>query len=520
MTLRTNQTGPGRAIGLDVSGVSKMFGSFVALKGVDLKVPAASFHAMLGENGAGKTTLVRCITGYYHLDHGKIAVDGHAVTIASPRDAHRFGIGMVHQSFTLVPSLTGAENLVIARADRPVVFHWDSELKRMNEFLERMPFRAPLDVPVWTLSAGEKQKLQILKQLYLNQRFLILDEPTSVLTPDEAEELLGRLRDMTRAGKLTICLITHKLREVRAFADEVTVLRRGEVVGVGRTANLTNADIAKLMVGDTPAPSRWTSRKPAQPAGHPAFEIRGLAADRDDGMAAFRDINLAIQPGEIVGIAGVSGNGQSALLEALCGQRAVVSGEIWAHGERVPPTRAAFAKHRMFSLPEEPLKNAAVGRMTVAENLALRTFDRPPLAKGGWLSPAAMRRQANDLIGRYRIKTPSPSAPIDTLSGGNIQRTVLARELSGNVGILIIANPCAGLDFTSTDAIHAEIMDQRNRGVAVLLVSEDLDEILELADRVVVMSGGRLTYAASIADTDRATIGHYMAGEKTAEAGI
>jgi general nucleoside transport system ATP-binding protein len=381
MTMPTDQTAPARAIGLDVSGVSKMFGSFVALKDVDLKVPAASFHAMLGENGAGKTTLVRCITGYYHPDHGQIAVDGRAVTIASPRDAHRFGIGMVHQSFTLVPSLTGAENLVIARAERPAVFHWESERKRMKEFLARMPFRAPLDVPVWTLSAGEKQKLQILKQLYLNQRFLILDEPTSVLTPDEAEELLGRLRDMTRAGELTVCLITHKFREVRAFADEVTVLRRGEVAGVGRTVDLTNADIARLMVGDTPLPSRWTSRRSAPPAAHPAFEIRGLAADRDDGTAAFRDIQLAIQPGEIVGIAGVSGNGQSALLEALCGQRALVSGEVLAHGERVLPTRAAFARHRMFSLPEEPLKNAAVGSMTVAENLALRTFDRPPLAK-------------------------------------------------------------------------------------------------------------------------------------------
>ena len=205
MTVRTDQTAPGRAIGLDVSGVSKMFGSFVALKDVDLKVPAASFHAMLGENGAGKTTLVRCITGYYHPDHGKIAVDGHAVTIASPRDAHRFGIGMVHQSFTLVPSLTGAENLVIARADRPVVFHWDSELKRMNEFLERMPFRAPLDVPVWTLSAGEKQKLQILKQLYLDQRFLISGRanlrPHSrrggrVAGPASRHDTRGRAHDM------------------------------------------------------------------------------------------------------------------------------------------------------------------------------------------------------------------------------------------------------------------------------------------------------------------------------------
>ncbi len=499
------------AISLSASGMSKAFGSLKALDDVSIDVPAGSFHALLGENGAGKSTLVKCIMGFYQADRGEIRVNGAPVAIANPRDAKAAKIGMVYQHFTLVPSLTAAENLVISRQDAPAVINWKSEQKRLAEFLERMPFRVPLDVPVSQLAAGEKQKLEILKQLYLDQRFLILDEPTSVLTPAEADEMLGHVRAMTARGEITVLMITHKFREVTAFADDVTVLRRGALAGGGKVAGLSTADMARMMIGD--ATLRERSARAARADMPVYFEIAGVAAQNDDGSEALKAINLKLHSGEIVGVAGVSGNGQSALVEALAGQREISAGQFFARGEDFTPNRAAMGRFKVFGLPEEPLKNATVPSMSVAENIAFRNFDKPPIASlKWWLSPAPMRKQARELIARYRVKTPSADTPVSHLSGGNVQRTVLARELSGDVDVLIVANPCFGLDFASVAEIRAQIMEARNRGAAVLLVSEDLDEILELADRVAVMSGGEITYVAPIAETDRATIGSYMAG--------
>jgi simple sugar transport system ATP-binding protein len=269
--------------------------------------------------------------------------------------------------------------------------------------------------------------------------------------------------------------------------------------------------MVKMMIGDTELQAR--SARVDHRDLPVAFEIAGVSADNSDGSPAIEAIDLKLHAGEIVGIAGVSGNGQSALVETLTGQRPLRAGRLLAQGQDFLPTRAAMARHRIFGLPEEPLKNAAVAKMSVAENIALRTFDKPPIAVlKWWLLPGPLRRQARDLIARYRVKTPSTETPVANLSGGNVQRTVLARELSGDVGVLVVANPCAGLDFASVAEIRAQIMDQRNKGAAVLLVSEDLDEILELADRVAVMSGGRITYLAKVTETDRATIGSYMAG--------
>ncbi len=502
---------PPRAIGLQVAHLSKSFGSLKALDDVSIEVPAGSFHALLGENGAGKSTLVKCIMGYHRPDKGQLLVDGRKVRIDNPREARAAGIGMVYQNFILVPSLTAAENLMIARGDGPAIINWGRERAQLAAFLDRMPFRVPLDTPVALMAAGEKQKLEILKQLYLDLRFLILDEPTSVLTPGEADEILGLVRELTTRGEITVLMITHKFREVQAFADSVTVLRRGRFAGSGRASELSVEAMVKLMIGDTPLQARSArldhSDMPV------AFEIAGVSADNSDGSSAIEAIDLKLHAGEIVGIAGVSGNGQSALVEVLTGQRPLRAGRLLAQGQDYLPTRAAMARHRIFGLPEEPLKNATVAKMSVAENIALRTFDKPPIAAlKWWLRPGPLRRQARELIARYRIKTPSTETPVANLSGGNVQRTVLARELSGDVGVLIVANPCAGLDFASVAEIRAQIMDQRNRGAAVLLVSEDLDEILELADRVAVMSGGRITYVAQLAETDRATIGNYMAG--------
>jgi simple sugar transport system ATP-binding protein len=500
-----------QAISIETIGMTKIFGSFAALEDVSMKVEAGTFHALLGENGAGKSTLVKCIMGYYQATRGSVMLDGHEVDIRNPRDARAMGVGMVYQHFTLVPSLTGAENLVISRADAPAVIDWKKEMKALNEFLDRMPFRVPLDVPVSSLAAGEKQKLEILKLLYLDQRLMILDEPTSVLTPDEADEMLGLLRGMTQRKEITVIMISHKFREVTTFCDSVTVLRRGRMVGGGKVAELTTTDMAKMMIGDTVIRER-SGRKP-QPPGDTVLELAALVAEDDEGLPALDKLTLKVNAGEIVGIAGVSGNGQSELVEVLSGQRPLTDGRIIVKKLPFEPDRDTYYRMKIFGLPEEPLKNATVPKMTVAENMAFRTFDRPPTAKfGWWLSPGPMRVKARELIERYRVKTQSPESAIADLSGGNVQRAVLARELSSDVDVLIVANPCFGLDFASVAEIRGQIMEQRNRGAAVLLVSEDLDEILELADRVAVMSGGTINYVSPIGETDRTTIGKHMAG--------
>ncbi len=510
MNENQQQMNSGRAPSLEAIGMTKIFGPLVALDDVSLKVEAGSFHALLGENGAGKSTLVKCIMGFYSPDKGQVRLDGREVSIKSPRDARANGIGMVYQHFTLVPCLTAAENLVISRADAPGVIDWAKERKALDRFMDEMPFRVPLNTQVSSLSAGEKQKLEILKLLYLDQRFMILDEPTSVLTPGEADEVLGLLGAMAKRKEITVLMISHKFREVKAFCDSFTVLRRGKHTGDGNAQSATVSDMSAMMIGDTAIRER-AGRSGA--VGADVLELAGLFAEDNDGLPAIKAVNLKVKAGEIVGIAGVSGNGQSALMETLSGQRPLSDGAIFIKGDRFEPKRASYDKYKVFGLPEEPLKNAAVPKMSVAENLAFRAFDKPPVASlGWWMSPGPMRTKAKELIARYRVKTQGPDAPIETLSGGNVQRAILARELSGDVDVLIVANPCFGLDFASVAEIRSQIMEQRNRGAAVLLVSEDLDEILELADRVAVMSGGTINYVAKIEETDRNTIGQHMAG--------
>ena len=502
-----------RALSLETVGMSKTFGALKALDDVSIRIDAGSFHALLGENGAGKSTLVKAIMGFYQADHGHLRLDGRETIVRNPREARDHGLGMVYQHFTLVPCLTGAENLVISRADAPAVIDWAKEKRGLEAFLDRMPFRAPLDAPVATLAAGEKQKLEILKLLYLDQRLLILDEPTSVLTPQEADEILGLLKGMTDRKEISVLMITHKFREVTAFADAVTVLRRGRRVGGGRVADMTTDEMARLMIGDTQVRDR--ALRDARPAGDTVLELAGLMAEDEEGGPVLDAVNLKVHSGEIVGIAGVSGNGQSQLVEVLSGQRPLRDGRIFVRDQPFEPDRESFHRMKVFGLPEEPLKNAAVPRMTVAENMAFRSFDRPPNAKlGWWLSPGPMRAKARELIARYRVKTQSTETAIGDLSGGNVQRAILARELSGEVDVLIVANPCFGLDFASVMEIRSQIMEQRNKGAAVLLISEDLDEILDLADRVAVMSEGAINYIAPIAATDRATIGKHMAGHE------
>ena len=500
---------PAAALRLEVVGMSKRFGPLVALDRASMKVRAGTFHALLGENGAGKSTLVKCIMGYYAADEGQLIVGEREEVVRSPRQAHALGLGMVYQHFTLVPNMSVAENLVLVRDHIPAVIDWKRERAALEEFVARMPFAIPLDATAGALAAGEKQKIEILKQLYLGRCFLILDEPTSVLTPTEADEILGLLRDMTRAHALTVLMITHKFREVTKFADEVTILRRGRIMGGGAVASLGIDQMAKLMIG-TDTPPKMAARRGE--AGNPRLELIDLDVDNDSLHPAVRRANLVVRSREIVGIAGVAGNGQRELVEVLAGQREARAGEVRIHGARYRATRAEMRRHKVFCLTEEPLRSACVPGMSVAENLALRKFDRAPFAKAGWLNRSAFDAAARDLIARYRIRPPDPDARVSTLSGGNVQRTVLARELSGDVEVLVAANPCLGLDFAATLEIRTQIVEVRNRGAAVLLVSEDLDELLELSDRIVVMFNGAFVHECPAAGADPVVIGRYMAG--------
>ena len=497
---------------LKVANMTKRFGSLVALEDVSLTLKPGTFHGLLGENGAGKSTLVKCIMGFYAPTAGQVLIDRQVRPIKSPKDAHGCGIGMVYQHFTSVPAMTVAENLVLSRYDRAQVINWTQEYAALGTFMARSPFQVELDVPVSQLAAGQKQKLEILKQLYLQSRILILDEPTSVLTPDEADEVLGLLRQEVQLGHLSVLLITHKFREVLAFTDEVTVLRKGHLAGHGAVADLTVAAMARMMLG-ADRTTKTVDKTAAGPL-RPVLETKGLGALKDNGLPAFGPLNLTVHSGEIVGIAGVSGNGQRELVEVLAGQRSPAQGQIHIAGDPYRATRAEMVRHGVCALPEEPLRNACVPGMSVAENMALRTFDRPPQACGRlWLRSRAIRQAAQALIETFGVKTPSPDTPIQNLSGGNVQRTVLARELSSpDVNLLIAANPCFGLDFSAVDQIHNALVEARNRGVAVLLVSEDLDELLALSDRIIVISEGQLVYESAIEQADIADIGHKMAG--------
>jgi ABC-type uncharacterized transport system ATPase subunit len=501
-----------RALEVEVLGMTKRFGDVTALADVSLRVRPGSFHALLGENGAGKSTLVKCLVGYHPPDAGQIMVGGREREIRSPHDAHALGIGMVYQHFTLVPSMTVAENLVMAREDVPAVVRWREERGRLRAFMTTVPFAVDLDAPIARLAAGEKQKVEILKQLYLRRRFMILDEPTSVLTPSEADEALGMLHAMARAGEVTVLMITHKFREVMAFADTVSVLRRGRLAGEGRVADLNPAALAEMMVGAREIPQAHGKRAGSQHSMEPRLVVRDLVVEDDAGQAAVERVTLTVCPGEIVGIAGVSGNGQRELVEALIGQRQPVAGEIRVGGRPYSATRREIHDRRVYSLPEEPLRSACVPGMSVAENMALRNFDRAPLASGPWLRHGAMREQAIRWIGEFKVRTTGPDAAVTSLSGGNVQRTVLARELSEEVSLLIAANPVFGLDFAAVAEIHDRLLAARDRGAGVLLVSEDLDELLEISDRILVMCDGRIVHETAAATADITVIGPAMAG--------
>ena len=530
------------ALALETYVLTKRFGSFTALDQVSLRVEPGTVHALLGENGAGKSTLVKCVAGFQRAEEGSVLIDGREQAIPNPIVARALGIGMVYQHFTLAPGMTVAENLLLA-GEVPGLIDWKAKRAELKAFLATTPFSLDLDARPAELAAGEKQKLELLKQLYLKPRLLILDEPTSVLTPQEADEVLGHVREFARSGQCTVLIITHKFREVMAYADAVTVLRRGQAVHHCQVADTNPGLLAAAMMGAAATPAEKSAVAAAAAAetagseektaessvggsstatesiavpGTPALAVEQLDAMGDRGTLAVTQVSFAVQPGEILGVAGVSGNGQRELVEALVGQRPRLSGRVSVNGQAYGARREENRRLKVRSLPEEPLRNACVGDLSVAENMALRDFDQPPLASGGgWASLLKFpvwRSRAREWIAEYGVKTQGEGAPIRSLSGGNVQRAVLARELAGDINVLIAANPVFGLDFAAVKEIHSRIVQVRARGGAVLLVSEDLDELLELADRIVVMSEGRIVYETPAAGAERHVLGAHMGG--------
>ncbi len=528
------QREPEGAAGVQMLGFSKRFGSLQALADVSMTVEPGSFHALLGENGAGKSTLVKSLIGFYRADTGTVLVDGRERDIGSPRDAGAAGIGMIFQHFTVVPGMTVAENLALAGRELPAFIRWGREREQLRAFMQTAPFPLPLEKPVAQLAAGEKQKLEILKALYTRRRFLVLDEPTSVLTPQEADEVLGQMKALCRAGLLTVLIITHKFREVFGYCDEVTVLRRGRLAGAAKVAETRRDELAAWMMGaelatavppEADAVATAAAEEPAvtvmAPTAAPRLAVRGLRVASEQGPPAIDALDFDVMPGEIVGIAGVSGNGQRELMAALTGTLPIAAGTLAVDGRPYRPTRAAMTAEGVRSLPEEPLHNACVGALSVADNLALRNFDRAPLSRGGLLSGRAIRAQALDAIAAFKVKTPGPGAAIRNLSGGNVQRAVLARELGAfndtPPRLLLVANPCFGLDFQAVAEIHARLRAARDAGCGVLLISEDLDEILALASRVLVLSHGHVALQCAAAGADIGAIGRAMAGDSAGD---
>jgi len=526
MSTASTNTAPA-AVGFETVKLTKRYGSFTALDAVSLTVRPGTVHALLGENGAGKSTLVKCLAGYHQADDGALMVDGREQDIRSPAAARALGIGMVYQHFTVVPGMTVAENLLLARGRLPAIVPWKRVRAELQGFMDTAPFRLDLDATPHQLSAGEKQKLEILKQLFLRPRLLVLDEPSSVLTPQEADEVLGALRERAHTGACTVVLITHKFREVTAFADDVSVLRRGHLVGSLSAAGVAPAVLADMMVSEgtestegAEGPEQAGGQAVAEPqASRPStvpgavrLAVRGLRVAGDRGDMAVDGLDLEVRSGEIVGVAGVSGNGQREMMQALVGQRERLAGQVQVDGQPFAATRSQNRALRVRSLPEEPLHNACVPGMSVAENMALRRFDEAPFARAGWRRKAAVRQRARELVQAFRVRTRSEQSPVSSLSGGNVQRAVLARELSDDASLLLVSNPSFGLDFTAVAEVHQRLDQARRRGAAVLMVGEDLDELLQLADRIVVMSHGRIVHSCSAKGSDRLEIGRFMGG--------
>jgi len=498
---------------LELRGIRKEFGGVPANDGIDLSVRSGEIAALLGENGAGKTTLMNILYGLYRPDAGEILVDGRPAAIRSPKDAIRLGIGMVHQHFLLIGRHTAAENVALGLEGVPFVRPERWAARRMEEFAARYGLRVRPEAPVWLLSAGQQQRLELIKALIRGARLLILDEPTSVLTDAEADELFAVLRRMTAEG-MSVIFITHKLEEVMRLSHAITVLRRGRVAGTASTAETTPEALASLMTGLEPvAPAARAQRAP----GPEVLRVEGLTVAGDMGVPAVSELAFSVRSGEVLGVAGVSGNGQSELAEALTGLRRPERGSIRisgteAAGRDCRALRALGVRH----VPEERPRFGVVGDMSVAENAVLTRYHEPPFCRRGMLDAAEMRRRAESLIACYGIRPPSPEARAGTLSGGNIQKLILGREADGKPALIVAVHPTYGLDVGATEFVRERLLEKRAEGAAVLLISEDLEEVLRLSDRVAVMFEGRFLDVRENRGLDRRELMLLMGGGQPA----
>jgi ABC-type uncharacterized transport system ATPase subunit len=509
--------GPDPAYALQARGITKRFPGVLANAHVDLDLAPGEIHALLGENGAGKSTLMNTLYGLYRPDEGKIYVKGKEVSFSGPSDAIASGIGMVHQHFMLIPPLTVTENIMLGgeTTRAGVVLDRASAARRIRKLSADYGLQVDPNARVEDLTVGLQQRVEILKAFYRNADILILDEPTAVLTPQEALDLFKIMRALADGGK-AIVFITHKLKEVLAIADRITVLRLGRVAGVADPRTATEAELASLMVGRTVL--LQVSKRPVQP-GKPVLEVRDLQVKDNRGHMAVDGLSASVRECEIFGIAGIEGNGQTELVEALTGLRKVSGGHISLDGRDVTntPTRALIDLG-IAHVPEDRHKFGLVLTYPITDNVTLNTYDEEPFSKGGFRNDGPIVEFARKLVKKFDIRAPRVQTIVRNLSGGNQQKTILARELSREIRLLIASQPTRGLDVGSIEFIHNQIVAQRDEGVAVLLVSAELDEVLALADTIGVIYKGKLVATMPRAEATREKLGLLMTGGTATEA--
>jgi ABC-type uncharacterized transport system ATPase subunit len=495
--------------------VSKRFGSVVANEGASLEVSSGEVHAILGENGAGKTSLMNVLAGVYRADEGEILLDGQPVDIRSPRDAKRFGIGMVHQEQRLVARFTAPENVSIGHREPRFL-----TLQRYFRALaDRLSDRYRLEIdaisPIWTLPIGRRQRVELVKLLHHGARIIILDEPTGNLAPAEVTTFFGAMRGLAAEGR-TVILITHKLDEVLRFADRVTVMRAGRVVSTFAASETSRAELNRLMIGEVLVGEAAPASKPPREA---VLVVTGLSTGDPHLRDSLVDVNLTVRAGEVLGLAGVAGNGQTRLAEAISGNVPDYTGAILIGGRDIQGLSSReVARLGVGYIPENRKEVGLVLGESVAVNLALRRYDRAPFSTGGWLDRRAMTEQARALIEKYEILTPSTETPVGRLSGGNQQRVIVARELADDPRLIVADNFTRGLDPRSTSRFQQELFGRRDRGAAVIWITGDLAEAL-LCDRIAVMRQGRIVAVLDRADADAERIGLLMSGDDVAEPG-
>ena len=498
-------------VAVAMRGITKRFPGVIANDDVSFEVAEGEVHALLGENGAGKTTLMNILTGLYRPDEGQIEVGGAAVELHSPRDAITAGIGMVHQHFRLVDTLTVSENVVLGSRREPFVLNRRSRTREVEEISDALHMPVDPDAKIWQLSVGEQQRVEIMKAVRSGSHVLILDEPTAVLTPQEAHELFRTIRTMAAEGHAVI-VITHKLHEVLEVADRVTVLRGGRSVGTVARADATAQSLAALMVGRDVDVGRRRVR--TVEIGEVVLDVSGISATGDRGGDALKTVSLTVSAGEVLGIAGVAGNGQRELAEALTGLRSCTAGTVKVAGAILDPgdPRSAITAG-IAHVPEDRLHTGVAPSLSIASNIALKSYRTE--AAGPFLRLRRIRERAIEMIGRYDVKTPGPDTPARRLSGGNLQKVVLAREFSSEPRVLVAAAPTRGLDVGAIETVHGYLREAAERHVAVLLISEDLDEVMTLSDRIAVMYEGEIVGEVDAATATVEEIGLLMAGVRS-----